>query len=209
VVPIDDQNTLLVYQHCTRFYAEAPFKQARIPYWTGSILNPETGYFLSTPPRNQDVLVWAGQGRVADRTHEHLAASDVGVVLFRKELMHQLEIVDKGGEPKAVIRDSEKYFVMLPDSVPSGPERDGLPGALSTPADMRTIGYMAGFPREIAEELERFSAERGEGALRSQILKEAGWKVGGKQFDRNRHFASLNRHGLKQTGLRKTPDGSQ
>ena len=198
VVPVDDTNTLLIYQHCTRFYSEAPFKQRRIPYWTGWIKAPGSDEPLARPPRNQDVLVWIGQGPVPDRTQEHLGASDTGVIMYRKKLMEQIDVVQAGGEPKGLVRDPSKYFVKLPASVPSGPQRDGLPGAITTPADMRTIGYVAGFPDEIAQELKEISQERGEHVRFVKALKEAGWKVGGKDFSRNRHFAALKAHGLNE-----------
>jgi hypothetical protein len=107
-----------------------------------------------------------------------------------------MEIVRSGGEPKAVVRDPEKYFLMLPESVPSGPERDGLPGALSSPADIRTIGYVAGFPEAIKEEIAKIATERGEQARFAQALRDAGWKVGGRNLTRERHFAALKRCGL-------------
>jgi 5,5'-dehydrodivanillate O-demethylase len=195
-VPIDDQNTLLVFWHNVPFRSEAPFKQERIPYWIGSIKVPGTDRFLSRPPRNQDILVWVGQGAITDRSLEHLGVSDTGVIMFRKKLLDQIKLLERGGEPKGVVRDPDKYFLMLPEPVPSGPNRDGLPGALTTPSDMRTIGYLAGFPEELANDIERISIQRGEHALRAQELKAAGWKVGGKKFDRDRHFEALKRHGL-------------
>jgi 5,5'-dehydrodivanillate O-demethylase oxygenase subunit len=197
-VPIDDGNTLIVFWHNVAFRGEEPFRQDRIPYWTGQITDPRTGRFLARPPRNQDVLVWIGQGQVADRRREHLGMSDRGIISFRKTLFEQMKIVERGGDPKAVVRNPDQYFLKLPEPVPSGPERDGLPGALVTPADMRTIGYLAGFPQEIADEIERISTERGEQALRAQALRDAGWKVGGREFDLERHFAALRRHGLAE-----------
>ncbi len=146
IVPIDDTNTLAIYQHCTPFYAEKPFRQDRIPFWWGSWSGREADSIHRLPPRDQDFFAWSGQGALADRTREHLGASDIGVVMFRKKLLQQLHILEKGGELKAIVRDRKRFFIMLPESVPSGPERDGLPGAMRSPADIRTIGYAAGFP---------------------------------------------------------------
>jgi 5,5'-dehydrodivanillate O-demethylase len=195
-VPIDDHSTLVVLWHNVTFRADAPFEQPRIPYWTGQLKAPGSDRYLTRPPRNQDLLTWIGQGAVVDRSREHLGASDVGIIMFRKKLIEQISIVEAGGEPKGVVRDPDKYFVMLPDPVPSGPERDGLPGALTTPADMRTIEHVAGFPEAIAAEIERLCVERGEHVLRLRELKEAGWRAGGRDFSRDRHFAALTRHGL-------------
>jgi 5,5'-dehydrodivanillate O-demethylase len=56
----------------------------------------------------QDVMAWETQGSVTDRTQEHLGASDRGVVLFRKLLREQIEVVRNGGDPIGVIRDPEE-----------------------------------------------------------------------------------------------------
>ncbi len=85
---------------------------------------------------------------------------------------------------------------MLPESVPSGPQRDGLPGALRRPADIRTVGYVSGFPENIQRELARLSAERGEQTRLAQLLKGVGWKVGGRHLMPERHLAALKRCGL-------------
>lgn len=196
VVPLDDAHTLLIYQHCTRFYTDAPFRQERIPYWTGTFAGASGDRGQPIPPRNQDFLVWCSQGTVADRTQEHLGRSDAGVALFRNKLMQQMNLVAAGVEPKAIVRDPQKFFLMLPESVPSGPERDGLPGALRSPADIRTVAYACGFPEEIQTELSRLSTERGEYARLAQLLKSAGWKVGGRELTPERHFAALKRCGL-------------
>jgi 5,5'-dehydrodivanillate O-demethylase oxygenase subunit len=206
-VPIDDENTMMLLWNNVVFRGEAPFKQERIPYWNALITAPGTTRYLTRPPRNQDVVVWVHQGRVVDRTREHLGVSDRGVLAFRKKLVEQLKVVERGGEPMGVVRDPNTYFLMLPEPVPSGPKRDGLPGALTTPADMRTIGYLAGFPDHIADEIERISTERGEQALRAQELKQSGWKVGGKHFNRERHFDALTRHGLKVGPRAEQPSG--
>jgi hypothetical protein len=112
-----------------------------------------------------------------------------------------MKVVEDGGEPMGVVRDPAKYFLMLPEPVPTGPDRDGLPGALVTSKDMRTLAYLAGFPDELAEEVDRISAERGEQVVRMREMRDAGWKVGGKNFSRTRHFAGLTRHGLDGENL--------
>jgi 5,5'-dehydrodivanillate O-demethylase len=54
---------------------------------------------------NQDFAAWVGQGAIADRTQEHLARSDRGVVMIRNRFFEDIEAIAKGGDPKAVIRD--------------------------------------------------------------------------------------------------------
>jgi 5,5'-dehydrodivanillate O-demethylase len=63
----------------------------------------------------QDSMAWETQGPITDRTQEHLGHADRGIVMFRKLLREQIEIVQKGGEPMGVFRDPAKAkFVDLP-----------------------------------------------------------------------------------------------
>ena len=57
---------------------------------------------------NQDFIAWVGQGDIADRDLEHLGESDRGIIMVRKKMMEQAQLVADGGEPKAVIRDPER-----------------------------------------------------------------------------------------------------
>ena len=51
-------------------------------------------------------MAWTTQGPIADRTHEHLGQSDLGVIMLRRVLQEQLNIVASGGDPIGVIRDA-------------------------------------------------------------------------------------------------------
>jgi hypothetical protein len=54
----------------------------------------------------QDYLVWANQGPIAKRHLEKLGESDRGVIMFRRQLMEQLELTMAGHEPTInVFRD--------------------------------------------------------------------------------------------------------
>ena len=77
-----------------------PFEQERIPYWYGPIKDPQTGRWITTHVMNQDFVAWVGQGTVADRTQEHLGESDRGVILMRRRMLEQAQMVADGGEPK-------------------------------------------------------------------------------------------------------------
>ena len=63
--------------------------------------------------QTQDMTGWVGQGAISDRTQEHLAASDKGVILYRKMLLEQMERVERGEEPMAVIRDRAENEPMI------------------------------------------------------------------------------------------------
>ena len=73
-VPIDDENTLSVTWKFTRVPGREPYVQTSIPTWHGP-LTDENGHWITTHVMNQDFLAWVGQGRIADRTQEHLGAA--------------------------------------------------------------------------------------------------------------------------------------
>jgi 5,5'-dehydrodivanillate O-demethylase len=50
-------------------------------------------------------MAWETQGGLTDRTQEHLGVGDEGIILLRKVLREQIEIVQRGGEPLGVVRD--------------------------------------------------------------------------------------------------------
>ncbi len=104
-VPIDDRNTLSVTWKFTRVPRESePYVQQRIPTWHGPLKNPD-GSWIVSHVMNQDFLAWVGQGVVADRTCENLSASDRGIALLRRRMFEEIEKVQRGEDPKAVLRD--------------------------------------------------------------------------------------------------------
>ena len=60
----------------------------------------------------QDSMAWETQGAVTDRTQERLGAGDEGIILFRKILKEQIEVVKKGFDPIGMIRDPEKNQII-------------------------------------------------------------------------------------------------
>jgi 5,5'-dehydrodivanillate O-demethylase len=114
-VPIDDENLISVTWKFTRVPREQePYVQESIPTWHGPVFDAE-GRWITTHVMNQDFLAWAGQGRITDRTQEHLGTSDRGVVMIRKRLLDDLAALDKGGDPKGLIRDpARNVAVELP-----------------------------------------------------------------------------------------------
>ena len=82
-----------------------PYVQERIPYWTGPIADSETGRWITSHIMNQDFIAWVGQGEITDRTHEHLGQSDRGVIMMRKRFEDDIKAMERGADPKAVIRD--------------------------------------------------------------------------------------------------------
>jgi 5,5'-dehydrodivanillate O-demethylase len=73
----------------------------------------EDGKIIADNIPAQDMTGWVGQGAISDRTQEHLSASDKGVVLYRRMLMEQMERMERGEEPIAVIRDRAENEPMI------------------------------------------------------------------------------------------------
>jgi 5,5'-dehydrodivanillate O-demethylase len=63
------------------------------------------GEWISSHVMNQDFVAWVGQGTIADRTREHLAASDKGIVMMRQRFLRDLEAIARGEDPKGILRD--------------------------------------------------------------------------------------------------------
>jgi len=105
-VPIDDENTLWMNWHFTPVPVERrPYVQTSIPTWEGPLVDPFTGRWIATHIANQDFIAWAGQGAIADRTKEHLGVSDRGIILMRKQFLADLAAIERGEDPKGIIRD--------------------------------------------------------------------------------------------------------
>jgi 5,5'-dehydrodivanillate O-demethylase len=105
-VPIDDENTIqFAYRTTPRIEDSEPRPIAV----KRSELFSENGNIVATTIPKQDMVGWVAQGTISDRTREHLASSDVGIILYRKMLSEQLERVEQGQEPTiSVIRDESE-----------------------------------------------------------------------------------------------------
>jgi 5,5'-dehydrodivanillate O-demethylase len=109
-VPIDDTHTIqFAYRTTVRESGAAP---RPIAVKHSNLFNQD-GKIVGDNIQTQDMTGWVGQGAISDRTQEHLAASDKGVVLYRKMLLEQMERVERGEEPMAVIRDRSENEPMI------------------------------------------------------------------------------------------------
>jgi len=68
------------------------------------------------PNREQDRVAQETQGMIADRTKEHLATSDQGILMLRKMISDSIDAVQQGREPMGVIRDSSQNSAITFDS---------------------------------------------------------------------------------------------
>jgi len=69
----------------------------------------ETGWIARG---DQDRCAQESQGTILDRTAEHLAVSDEGVILLRRLFKQSIEAVQKGEDPVGVIRDPAKNEII-------------------------------------------------------------------------------------------------
>ncbi|MEE8518676.1 MAG: Rieske 2Fe-2S domain-containing protein [Dehalococcoidia bacterium] len=120
-IPIDDTHTWhLDYM----VYAPGPDvpvpQQDEVPYYDAPIFD-EQGNAILDYVVAQDMAAWWSQLPIADRTIEQLGTSDRGVIMFRKMLGEQIQIVQDGGEPINTFRDpAANQSLAAPDTVRLG-----------------------------------------------------------------------------------------
>ena len=101
-VPVDDTTTL---QFGYRTSARPSGAEPRPTVAKRSEPFNEAGKYIADNVPKQDMLAWIAQSAVCDRTREHLGASDKGVMLYHRMLMEQMDLVERGEEPMALVRD--------------------------------------------------------------------------------------------------------
>jgi 5,5'-dehydrodivanillate O-demethylase len=89
--------------------------------------------------RDQDDAVINSQGLIADRTQEHLGASDKGVVMLRRMMRDAIEDVQAGRDPKAVVRT--RHEIIRFDCWKRG--LGSVPGQLRKQEEASRIGIIA------------------------------------------------------------------
>ncbi len=123
-VPIDDTHTRIF---SVRFnpgetandHEDPPFEYAK-PYKNPPDARHPFTRFRMDMVLAQDFMAWETQGPIADRTHERLATSDRGIVMFREIMKREIEKVRQGQDPMGVIRDPAQDTMidtMLSDSL--------------------------------------------------------------------------------------------
>ena len=109
-VPMDDTHTLHYWYNAkVRALGQAP--QDRIPVWENPYRH-ENGRLIVETVNGQDMMAWLTQGPVSERTTERLGTSDKGVILYRSLLLEQMEKVERGEDPMAVVRDPAKNQII-------------------------------------------------------------------------------------------------
>jgi 5,5'-dehydrodivanillate O-demethylase len=104
-VPIDDEHTYHVSLYTLNPAPGHTAPKQGVPSYRYTPLFDDEGRFTTMITFNQDYMAWSSQGPMAQRHLEKLGQSDVGVILFRKQLKREMLVVQDGGEPMNVFRD--------------------------------------------------------------------------------------------------------
>jgi hypothetical protein len=86
------------------------------PFEVSPLKDGDGSYRLDFIPA-QDALAWESQGALTDRTREHLGVADRGLIMLRKLIREQIEVVKRGEDPIGVIRDRAKNVMIELDVV--------------------------------------------------------------------------------------------
>ena len=121
-VPVDDTHTLhMVYSA----YAMPPGVRApvqeTVPYYEIPLFDDD-GRCIVDYTLGQDMMAWWTQGPIARRDLEKLGQSDVGIILFRKLLEDQMQLVASGMEPMNTFRDADanEAIALFQEHAPGG-----------------------------------------------------------------------------------------
>ncbi|MBL76182.1 MAG: (2Fe-2S)-binding protein [Chloroflexi bacterium] len=110
-VPIDDTHTMhfVVDLQTMDESVEVPdvVEHTEIPCFD------EDGKIKADWVLGQDQAAWIMQGPITDRSTERLGVSDVGIIMFRRLLDEQMEIVAQGGDPMNIIRDEAENEILI------------------------------------------------------------------------------------------------
>ncbi len=105
-VPIDDTRTRIFWAGFMRGGPrQTPEELQNPPIEDVPPPKGRDGDYLMDTFYRHDTMAWETQGSLYDRSGEHLGASDRGIVLYRRLLREQIEVVRRGGEPMALVRD--------------------------------------------------------------------------------------------------------
>jgi 5,5'-dehydrodivanillate O-demethylase oxygenase subunit len=109
-MPVDDTHTVQFLYRTTRRKPGAPKRPIVVKH---TPIFDEKGKLLADTIPHQDLLAWVAQGPITDRTREHLATSDRGIVFYHKLLLEQLERVKQGLDPIGIVRDRAENEPMI------------------------------------------------------------------------------------------------
>jgi 5,5'-dehydrodivanillate O-demethylase len=110
-VPVDDRRTQVFRVNFVPMNTESSPPGAPVPWRFTALKTGPREYKMDMVPA-QDSMAWETQGAIADRTQERLGAGDEGIIMLRKLLREQIDIVCRGGEPMGLIREPENNRII-------------------------------------------------------------------------------------------------
>jgi 5,5'-dehydrodivanillate O-demethylase oxygenase subunit len=110
-VPVDDHHTQVFRVNFVPSPDEKAPPDHEVPFQFSQLKDGPRGYNLRMVSA-QDSMAWETQGKVTDRTQEHLAAGDEGVIALRRLLREQIERVQQGMDPLGIVRDPAKNVII-------------------------------------------------------------------------------------------------
>jgi 5,5'-dehydrodivanillate O-demethylase len=109
-VPVDDTHTMHMW-----YTAYMPPRNEPVPRHLLDKVHvyevpwrDANGEFIVDNIDGQDMMAWITQGAIADRTCEHLGASDEGIAIYRRILRREIKKVEQGQDPIGIIRDAAR-----------------------------------------------------------------------------------------------------
>jgi len=108
-VPVDDTHTLFFEIYFLESKEGAPIEQPEDPpvNYAAPAKTPE-GVYKMEKVWMQDYMAWETAGPIYERSREHLATADRGILLYRKMLKAEIDKVRRGKDPMGVMRDAAK-----------------------------------------------------------------------------------------------------
>jgi 5,5'-dehydrodivanillate O-demethylase len=116
-IPIDDTHTQVIWLGFTPSadgsITDPRTEEPELVYVRTLMTDDGSEFHVETYP-SQDSMAWVTQGAIANRSAEHLGASDAGIAMWRQLLDEQIGIVEESGEPINVFRDPEQNQCLTP-----------------------------------------------------------------------------------------------
>jgi 5,5'-dehydrodivanillate O-demethylase oxygenase subunit len=135
-VPVDDTHTQVFRVNFVPSEVEKSPAEVQVPFRYSQLKKGLREYDMGMVSA-QDSMAWETQGAVTDRTQERLGAGDAGIILLRKLLKEQIELVQKGRDPLGVIRDPQQNRIIELNVIN---ERIGLHRLQSLEREQRAVG---------------------------------------------------------------------
>jgi 5,5'-dehydrodivanillate O-demethylase oxygenase subunit len=134
-VPVDDSHTQVFRVNFVPSNLEKSPPEMQVSFRYSQLKTGPRQYDMRMVSA-QDSMAWETQGAIADRTEERLGIGDEGIILLRKLLKEQIEVVQQGLDPIGVMRDPQKNRII---ELNVTNERIGLHRPQSSEQDQRAV----------------------------------------------------------------------